>query len=146
MLLLMLPIISRGQKVDSDSLVCCNGICNNSYSCGWVLAKEGTKITGTVLSFSKKMRSCGVERHAAVAFVFNDGDTVRAILPCYRGEIAVGQHVTISALNVVDNKSELLLPFDHSYLKRTTIEGRPLFRINAFDERIKATVIGSIVR
>ena len=120
----------------------CHHLGTNSYQCKWKFFVLDKPVHGQVISYARFRRSCGIEWTASVCIIASDNDTFRVILQCFSDDLKTGQTVAIGP--DIEPTFSVGVPMDSKFYQETYNTGKPVWRINEYDDRILRTTWGHV--
>jgi hypothetical protein len=137
-------VFAQKRYAHYDSLLH-NFVGGNELSHMWYVYDTCGMFNGAVLDFLDMPGRCGEEFLAAVGIVANPTDTIRVILPCYKGHWEIGDKVELKIeppVNISINipNGAMWGGYKHSSKKKRD------WQVNRYDAVIKETVFGSVLK
>ncbi len=120
----------------------CHHIYTNSFACKWRMTADTGTITGKVIRFHKMQGRCGTELTAAVMILATNIDSIRIILPCFKGYIRTGDSVKVKITD--EPTTDISIPQNTDYHLQQKKIGLDLYSLDEFDDTIFITAFGHI--
>lgn len=114
------------------------------WACRWKIIADNGYTEGTIIKFDKQQGRCGDEYVAAVAIIKRTEDTIRAILGCCNYIFYTGDYVRIKIS--APPKVSISIPVDIPWGYNPTLRKERVIQVNEYDEAVRKTVFGTIVR
>jgi hypothetical protein len=122
----------------------CHHILSIPAQCKWEFPELHGTMEGTVISYERMQKSDKTLYAASVAIVKTGNDQVRILLLSNYGDLKQGQHIKVTPDK--EPSVDVAVPIDRDFcLAEEKKKGKPLCRINSYDETVVKTIWGKMV-